>query len=486
MTTSTSPGTSSGATTPQAAAPSAPHWAALPIVLVGVFLSGLDFFIVNVAIPSMQADLHASEAQIQLIVASYALMYGVGMITGGRLGDLFGRRRMFALAMTIFTIASAACGLAPNPGALLAFRMVQGASAALMAPQVLAIFTTVYIGEARARAINWYGATSGFAAVFGQLIGGILIKTNVFHLEWRGCFLINLPIGLAAAALALKYVPESKAPGRPKLDLVGMILVTLALAAVCVPLIEGRQQGWPLWSWICLVAAVPLFVIFARQQNRVRASGAAPSVDFSLFRERAFTAGLVAQLTFWTSMASYFLVLALYLQKGRGLEPLNSGLVFGGLGLGYIITSLTARFVAAKLGRQTIALGCAIRIVALILQIVTVTQIGTTGNIIWLVPGLFLDGAGMGLAVAPLASTVLSRVTPKNAGSAAGVLTTGLQVGNGLGVALIGLIFYNVLAHTTGADAYPHAFTACLYYVLGISVLLGLVVQALPKTPGAK
>ncbi|MHA6763900.1 MFS transporter [Streptacidiphilus sp. PAMC 29251] len=487
MTTSTSSATSPGGTA-QSSSPPTPHRAALPIVLVGVFLSGLDFFIVNVAIPSMQSDLHATQAQIQMIVAGYALMYGVGMITGGRLGDLFGRRRMFALAMTAFTLASTACGLAPNPTVLLAFRLVQGAAAAVMAPQVLAIFATVYTGEARARAINWYGATSGFAAVFGQLIGGVLIKTDAFHLEWRGCFLINLPIGLAAAALALRYVPESKAPGRPKLDLVGMVLVTVALVAVCLPLIEGRQQGWPLWTWLCLVAAVPLFVLFARQQGRVRASGAAPSVDFTLFRERAFSAGLVAQLTFWTGMASYFLVLALYLQEGRGLEPLNSGLVFGALGIGYIITSMTARKVAAKVGRQTIALGCVIRVVALVLEIWAVTSSGgsgssaSTGSIGWLIPGLFLDGAGMGLAVAPLASTVLSRVSPQNAGSAAGVLTTGLQVGNALGVSLIGLVFYNVLARTSGAESYPHAFRACLYFVLGITVLLALVVQALPKT----
>jgi EmrB/QacA subfamily drug resistance transporter len=484
MTTSTSSSTTAGGGVQAAAAP-APHWAVLPIILVGVFLSGLDFFIVNVAIPSMQADLHATEAQIQLIVASYALMYGVGMITGGRLGDLYGRRRMFALAMTVFTLASAACGIAPNPGFLLAFRIVQGAAAALMAPQVLGILTTTYEGPARARAINWYAATSGFAAVFGQLIGGVLIKTNLFDLGWRGCFLINLPIGLVAAVLALKYVPESKAPGRPKLDLIGMTLVTLSLIAVCLPLIEGRQQGWPAWTWICLAAGVPLFALFAAQQNRVRRSGGSPSLDLTLFKQRAFSAGLVAQLTFWASMASYFLVLALYLQKGRHLEPLNSGLVFGALGVGYIITSMTARQVAAKLGRQTITMGCAIRIVALLLQLWAVSSMGSTGNILWLTPGLFLDGCGMGFSFAPLASTVLARVSPSNAGAASGVLTTGLQVGNAIGVSLIGLVFYNVLSHNSGALAYPHAFSACLYYVLAVSVLLALIVQTLPKQVGA-
>jgi EmrB/QacA subfamily drug resistance transporter len=483
MTTSAASATSSGGATRPTAAPTRPHPLTLPIVLVGVFLSGLDFFIVNVAIPAIQADLHASEAQIQLIVASYALMYGVGMITGGRLGDLFGRRRLFVIALFSFTLASAACGLAPSTGSLLAFRVVQGAAAALMAPQVLAIFSTVYEGAARARAINWYGAISGFAAVFGQLIGGVLIKFDLFGVGWRACFLINLPIGLVAAVMALKYVPESKAPGRPKLDLVGMILVTVSLVAVCLPLIEGRQQGWPVWAWILLVGSVPLFTVFAVQQNRLGASGGSPSVDLSLFRERAFTAGLFAQLTFFASMASYFLVLALYLQKGRLLEPLDSGLVFGALGLGYIITSMSARKVAARFGPQTIAVGCVIRLVGMALQIWAVGSIGVTGNIGWLIPGLFLDGAGMGLAISPLASTVLARVPAHHAGAASGVLTTGLQVGNGLGVALIGLVFYNALGDAPVPGDFSDAFRACLYCIVAITVLLALLVQVIPKNP---
>ncbi|WP_246016732.1 MFS transporter [Micromonospora pisi] len=467
--------------------PALPHRAALAVVLVGVFLTGLDFFIVNVAIPSMQADLRASEAQIQLIVASYALAYGVGLITGGRLGDLYGRRRTFILGMIVFTFASAACGVATGPGFLLVARLVQGLAAALMVPQVLAILSTVYSGEARARAINWYAATAGIAAVFGQLIGGILIREDLFGLGWRACFLINLPIGLAAALLAGRYVPESRAPGRHRLDLIGMVLVTLALVGICLPLIEGRAQGWPLWVWPCLLAGGLLLTVFVRQQRWRGANGGTPSMDMALFRERAFTAGLVAQLTFFASMASYFLVLALYLQQGRHLDPLDSGLVFGVLGLGYIITSMTARKVAARLGRQTIAIGCLIRILALVLQIWAVAKIGTSGSVGWLVPGLFLDGAGMGLAIAPLAATVLARVSADNAGAASGVLGTAQQVGNALGVALVGLVFYDVLSRGGGADrAYPDAFTACLYCVLGISVLLAFVVQTLPKAPGRR
>jgi len=484
MTTSANPAVT-GQVAPPAPRDTAPHWAVLPVVLAGVFLSGLDFFIVNVAIPSIQQDLHANQAQIQFIIAGYALAYGVGMITGGRLGDLYGRRRMFALAMTLFTLASAACGFAPTPGFLLGARVVQGAAAALMAPQVLAIFSTVYTGVARAKAINWYGMTMGISAVFGQLIGGVLIKANLFGLDWRSCFLINLPIGLAAVLLTLRIIPESKAPGRPRLDLAGMILVTVALLAVVLPLIEGRQQGWPAWTWVLLAAAVPLFAIFAVHQNRLRRAGGSPLIDLTLFRERAFTAGLLAQLVFWTGQASYFLVFALFVQQGREMDALGAGLIFGAIGVGYLATSTTARLVAARLGRQVIALGGLLRVVGLTLQVVTVAAIGITGNIAWLIPALIIDGAGMGFAVAPLASTVLSRVTPSHAGSAAGVLTTGVQVGNALGVSLIGLIFYNVLTRTSGPTAYPHAFNYSLLYLIGVGLALALLVQMLPARPPA-
>lgn len=466
---------------PQAGAPAAPHWATLPIVLAGPLLSGIDFFIVNVAIPSVQSNLHASAASIQLIIAGYALTYGVGMITGGRLGDRFGRRNMFALAMALFTAASVACGLAPTAGFLLGSRVVQGASAALMAPQVLSIFSTVYGGEARAKAINWYGFTLGLGAVLGQIIGGLLIGANLFGLDWRTCFLINLPVGIVAVILTLKYVPESHAPGRPKLDLVGMVLVTLALLALVLPLTEGRQQGWPLWTFVCLIASVPLFLAFGLYQNRVHARGGSPLVDLALFRERAFSVGLAGQLIFWTGQASFFLVFALYVQQGRGMSALGAGLIFGALGLGYMLSSMSARRVALVIGRQVIALGGLLRVVGLIAQIVVVARIGVGGNVAWLIPALFVDGAGMGFAVAPLASTVLARVKPANVGAASGVLTTGVQVGNALGVAVIGLIFYNLLHHGSGTGAYATAFNYSLFYLIGIGLALALLVQLLPR-----
>ncbi|GLW69626.1 hypothetical protein Kpho02_19250 [Kitasatospora phosalacinea] len=319
--------------------------------------------------------------------------------------------------------------------------------------------------------------------MFGQLIGGLLIRADLLGLGWRACFLVNLPIGLAAALAAARLLPESKAPGRPRPDLLGLLLVTAALTALCLPLIEGRERGWPLWSRLLLAAGPLLLAAFTAQQRRLRLRGGSPSLDLTLFRERAFTAGLVAQLVFWASMASYFLVFALYLQQGRHLAPISSGLVFSVLGLGYVAASTTARHLAARIGRHAVTTGAVLRAAGLLLELWAVS--GEGRSLWWLVPGLLLDGCGMGLSFAPLTATVLARVPAASAGSAGGMLTTGLQVGNALGVALIGLVFYRVLADTPGPDAVPAAFRACLLYVLAATALFALVVQALPGRKAA-
>jgi EmrB/QacA subfamily drug resistance transporter len=462
-----------------------PYWGPTLVLLAGTFIAVLDFFIVNVAVPSIQKDLHTSSAGIEWIVAGFAITYGSGLIIGGRLGDIFGRRRMFVIGLVLFILSSALCGAAPDTAVLIIGRLIQGFSAALFSPQILTIFRTAFPGPLQLRAFNAYGVTMGLAAVFAQLIGGLLIQANPGDLTWRSCFLINIPIGIVALALVPKFVPESRAPGRPRLDIVGMFLIALSLTAVALPLIEGRQLGWPAWSWVVLGASVVLLAIFVIYEKGLSARGGSPLVDMSLFSERAFSAGLGAQLIFWTGQASYFLIFALYVQFGRGLGPLDAGLTFMAIGAGYMLTSTTARFVAAKLGRQVIALGAVLRIIGIVLLMLALAKVGDGGNIGWLVVPLIIDGAGQGLAVAPLAATVLSRVTPQHAGAASGVLTTGIQVGNALGVAVVGVIFYGVLNHTTGANSYAHAFSYSLIYVLCAAVLLALFVQLLPRTPGA-
>src|SRR6201996_1301044 len=337
-----------------------PSRAALPVLLAGTFISLLDFFIVNVALPDTQRTLHAGPSAIQFIVAGYGLALAAGLITAGRLGDLYGRRRLYVIGLSLFTIASAACGLAPSATFLVAARVVQGGAAALLMPQILGIISTIYTGPRRAKAFTAYAMAIGFGAVFGQLIGGVLIRLDVAGLGWRTIFLINVPIGVAAALLAPRVVPESKAPGAARIDLVGTVLLSLGLVAIVLPLVEGQQQGWPAWTFGCLAASVPLLAGFALYQRRLAARGGSPLINLALFRERAFCAGVVTNVVYQMMMASFFLVLALYLQDGRGLSALESGLIFLPLGLGYFAASAVSPKVAARLGRQVLALGALI------------------------------------------------------------------------------------------------------------------------------
>ena len=435
----------------------------LPTVLTGVFITILDFFIVNVAIPTIRADLGAGTAAIEWIVAGYGLAYGCGLVLGGRLGDLFGRRRVYAAGLALFTVASLACGLAGSPGALVTARIAQGLAAALLTPQVLAVIRTAYAGERQTKAISSYALTMGMAAVFGQLVGGALIEATG---DWRACFLINVPIGVAAFALTLRHVPESRTGADVRLDLGGAGLITLGLAALLLPLIEGRAQGWPAWTWVSLAVAVTLLLAYARRSHPY------PLIAPALFRERAVTVGLVAQLAFTMTMGAYFLIFALWVQQGRGLDPLEAGLLFTPIGVGYLAGSLLAPRFTARFGRQTIALGGATRAAGLLLLLAFVAAGAPLGV---LAPALAVDGFGMGLALAPIMGTVLARVAPQHAGQVAGVLTTTQQVGNALGVGIIGVIFFGAL--DGGPD---HAFHHGLIYLALASLLLAAVVQLLP------
>ncbi|MBU3062247.1 DHA2 family efflux MFS transporter permease subunit [Nocardia sp. NEAU-G5] len=459
-----------------------PSWAALAVLLAGIFITTLDFFIVNVALPATQADLHASSSQIQFIVAGYGLALAAGLITAGRLGDLYGRRRLFGAGMALFTLASLACGIAPNAGILVGARVVQGLAAALLMPQVLAIINTVYTGELQAKAFNAFGLAIGFGGVFGQLIGGVLIDADIAGMGWRSIFLINVPVGAVAVLLTPRLIPESKAAAGARLDLVGTVLVALGLVAIVLPLVQGRQQGWPEWTWLCLAAAVPLLGGFIYSQHRLGVRGGSPLIQLSLFRQRAFSAGMATSLVYSMMMASFFLVLALYLQNGRGLTALNSGLIFLPLGIGYFVASATSGKVAQLLGRQVLALGAAVVALGYALLAVTADEIGAHGSVGWLIPGLLISGAGMGFVMAPLPAIVLAGVEPEAAAAASGVLSTSQQAGGAIGVAIIGVVFYNALDAHRAAGGFPHAFGLGLELLIGLGVLVVALVQLLPRT----
>jgi EmrB/QacA subfamily drug resistance transporter len=452
------------------------HWAPLPVVLIAPFMVVLDFFIVNVAVPSMQSRLHAGSGTVEWVIAGYGLTFAIGLITGGRLGDRFGRRRMFSVGLLLFTIASVACGLAPSPSLLVAARIAQGLAAALLMPQALAILGVVYEGARRVQAFSIYGMALGLAAVSGQLIGGALIQADPAGLGWRTVFLINLPIGVLGLVLAPRLVPESRADGAPGLDLTGAGLVTLGLTAIVLPLIEGRAQGWPLWTWMSLAVAPFVLYGFARHQRRLGRSGGQPLLHPTLFRERAFTVGLIAQLAFFSSMASFFLVFALYLQQGRGLDALQAGLVFTIMASAYVVASARAPQLTARLGRKLPLTGAVVLAAGHGLLAATVLDIGTGHTVALLVPALLLIGAGMGLVLTPLTTTVLANLNPVNAGAASGALSTMQQVGNALGVAVTGVIFYGAIAHGVA-----HAFVLSLVELCAVSVAVAACSRFLPR-----
>jgi EmrB/QacA subfamily drug resistance transporter len=447
-------------------------WGPLLVVLTGTFMTFLDFFIVNVALPSIQTQLHAGPAAVQLVVAGYGLSFAIGMISGGRLGDLYGRRRLFTIGLAAFTLASAACGFAPSASFLVVVRVLQGAAGALMTPQVLAILGTVYAGARRGRAFAAYGLAMGIAGVVGQLLGGTLIQAEIGGSSWRGIFLINLPVGLVGLLLAARTVPESHGQ-QARLDLTGTVLVTVALTAVVLPPVEGQQHGWPVQAWLCLAASPVLLAGFLAHQWLRRSGGRAPLADLDLFRNRVFGVGSLAALTFALVPPSFFFVLALYLQEGRRFSALFSGVVFIAVGVGFFAAMLTAEAMTARLGRQILALGALVVAAGCLLLAGTASATSS----IELLPGLAVTGFGIGMVLVPLSSAVLRDIDARHAGAASGVLSTAQQVGGALGVAVVGVVFYRAL----DISAFAHAFAVSLYLLAALTVITAALVQLLPR-----
>ena len=468
---------------PASVAAVTPSLIALLVMLSGTFMAVLDFFIVNVAIPSIQHELHASSGALQLIVIGYGLANAAALITGGRLGDIHGRRRLFMIGIGLFTLASAACGLAPNAEALVAARIAQGVAGALLQPQVLAMLGVLYTGAQRQRAFAAYGLALGLAAAGGQLIGGLLIDANLAGLGWRACFLINVPIGVAALLLSRRVLPALHGQATSRLDLPGTLLIAVALTATVFPLAAGREQGWPLWSLACLAAALPLLVLFWRYQGSLAARGGQPLVAPQLMAHRPFALGLLVTLVFYASNASFYFVLALYLQQGLGLAPLASGLVFTTLAVGFFATSMASPWFARRLGRHAISTGAVVLALGHALLYLMLPQL-SAANVVWMLPVLLLQGCGLGMVMAPLVATVLSGLPAQHAGVASGVMATMQQVGNALGVALIGVLYYD--DYGTEPRGAAQSFGASLVYLFVLAIAVALLYRRFDRASLAK
>ena len=436
-----------------AAGPDPRRWAALVVMLLAAFMNLLDVSIVNIAIPPIQRGLHASYADVQWTLTGYALAYALVLITGGRLGDAYGRKRLFLTGVAGFTIMSALCGAATGPGMLIGCRVAQGAMAAIMVPQVLAVIQVIFPPRERIKALAGFGVTAGLGTVSGPLIGGLLLQHDLFGLGWRPIFLINVPVGVIAFAASAVLVRESRAANRPRLDPAGVGLISAALLLLLYPLVEGRQLGWPLWTYVSMTLCVPAFAAFVWFERLKGRRGGSPLVPLSLFTDRAFSAGMAVTGTFFLGVASFALVLTLFLQIGLGFSPLHAGLTFLPFSAGVLVSSGAAARLAPRFGRGVTMTGALLIAAGMAGLIATLHHYGAAVTTWDLVPGLVAAGLGLGAVLAPIADIVLAGVPHRDAGSASGVFNTGLQVGNSIGIALIGVIFFGVLGAQSGPTA---------------------------------
>ena len=462
------------------------RWTMFVILLVGAFLPPLDFFIVNVALPSIRGDLGASSSAEQLVISSYAALYAVTLTTGGRLGDLYGRGRVFFLGLIGFAAASTLCGFASSPWVLIAGRALQGVTAAVIAPQALASVQGMFPEREKSLALGIYGAIFGLAAVVGQALGGVLISLDVMGLGWRAIFLINLPVAALVLMFGIPLLKDAGARDARRLDLGGMALSMLTLGALLVPLIEGREAGWPLWSWQSL-AGVPLLAwLFWRHETRLARAGGAPLLDPVALRASGLGRALLIALLFY-SIGCFFQMLSVYLQDALHMTALQAGLIFLPFGAGFLLGPLSTPYLRRVCGAYVNPIGMGLEVAGFLglAGLIAATLTGEHPAPMPFAALLFVVGFGQGLALPTLMRMVTGRVAPALSGMIAGIASSTLQVSTALSVAVIGGIFYQVLGARTDPAAITQALIAAILCIAcclaaGVALSITLLQQASP------
>jgi len=454
------------------------RWLAAIVLIVGALMDMIDVTIVNVALPSIQRDLHASATQLEWVVSGYMLAFAATLIIAGNLGDKFGRKRLFLSGAALFGLASLAAGLSGSGAELIAARVVQGAAAAAMAPQVLATFRVIFGRAERGKAFGIYGAMLGFASAIGLVLGGLLTGANLFGWEWRSVFYVNVPVAVAALIAGARFVPETKDPGARRPFVAGAVLLAGSLVAIVYPLLEGRQLGWPVWVWPLMAAGVAGLVVLGLIEARRTSTTVAPLLRAGLFRVPAFAAGMGIQLAFFAGMQGFFIAFALWLQAGEHFSPLKAGLTAVAFSVGSFIAAPVAVPLAQKAGRRILAGGAVLMVAGIGGVALAAPHVGVNGSPWPIVPGLVVAGAGLALLVIPLVNVVLAAVPAEVAGGASGLFSTAQQLGGALGVALLGSVFFGYLN--------GHSFEAALVhtapYAMGAFALCGVLALLLPRT----
>jgi EmrB/QacA subfamily drug resistance transporter len=451
------------------------RWRALGVCLTAAFMTLLDTSIVNVALPSIQHGLHASQADLSWVLSGYALTFGLALVPAGRLGDLSGRRDAFLVGLALFTAFSMGCGLAPDSGLLVVFRLAQGAAAGIVSPQVSGLIQQMFSGAERARAFGMMGSVIGISTAVGPLIGGLLIQAFGEDSGWRWVFFVNLPIGLGCLAAAWRLLPrrEPRTGRRQGFDPVGVLLLGLGVVAVMLPLVQEQQwHGKAKW-WLLLVGAVLLagFWFWERRQDRV---GHGPLFQLGLFRERSFALGALLALVYFAGFTPIFFVYTLFLQNGLGYTAFQAGLASLPFALGSAVAAPLGGRLVVRYGRKVVVLGLLCVGVGLAGTVLAV-HFNPGQSAAWAasVP-LLAAGFGSGLSIAPNTTLTLASVPVRLAGAAGGMLQTAQRIGSAAGIALVGAVYFAYLAnHHRWAGALEYGFLTALGLVL-LAVLAAL------------
>jgi EmrB/QacA subfamily drug resistance transporter len=454
------------------------RWLAAAVMIGAATMDLIDLTIVNVALPTIRADLGASGTQLEWVISAYMLAFAACLIVAGSFGDRLGRKRIFCGGIAVFGLASLSAGLAQTPDQLIAARVVQGAAAAAMIPQLLATFRAIFDGEERGKAFGIYGAVLGFAAAIGLVLGGVLTEADLFGWGWRTVFFVNVPVAIASLIAALRLVPESSDPEAGRPDLAGAGLLAASIVSIAYPLLEGRGLGWPMWTWAMLAAGVAGLLVLGLVAERRPRPGVAPLLQTRVLRIPAFSAGLLVQLAFSAGLQGFSVVFVIWIQGGMHFSPLGTGLTLLAFSIGSFLLAPVAVPLAQRYGRATLCLGGVLMAAGVFGVLLGASHVGTGSDPWPVVPGLVLAGAGLSLMIIPLVNVVLAAVPHGIAGGAGGIFSTGQQLGGALGVALVGTVFFGQLEAHSFTDAFEHSAPV----VIGLFLAAALLSLALPRT----
>jgi EmrB/QacA subfamily drug resistance transporter len=467
---------------PQSKADADPRrWVALFVLLTASFMNLIDVTIVNVALPSLEKNLGADPSEMEWVIAAFVLAFALGLLPFGRLGDVVGRTKMFLIGVTLFTLASAFCGLAPSIEWLIVARVLQGLAGAIMTPQVLAIAQVTFPPEEKGQAFSLFGLSAGLAAVTGPILGGLLIGANFFGLDWRPIFLVNVPVGIAAVIAGLYLIPRT--PGHPDLknDFVGIGLFALATVTMIYPLVEGRTFGWPLWAFGLMVVSLGLVALFVLWEKRRAEAGAPQLLNWSLISNGNFLLGLLITTIFASGVPAMFIVISLTLQTGYGFSPLESGLTNTPFSVGVLAVSLLIGRLGQRFLKERLMVGAGLLVIGITWLDFTIRGLGPEATHWTFTAPLLVAGVGLGIGFSSLFQSVLMGVPPRDAGAGSGALQAFQQLGGAVGVALVGEVFFTLLAQNFASGMPPkQAFVAAagpaiIYQIVSFTAVVLLV-----------